>query len=184
MKKIIQMIAGISRQLDILAGICLTGVMILVVANILMRSLFNQPILGTYDVVGLLTALGIGFALANCAILNGHIAVDFVVDRLPIKIQVPVDILVDLIGFGFWGLVAWHVGAYAKVLATNGVVSATAQIPLYPIVYLIAFSLAGLSLVLLARLINSLAKAVAGVSMEKLAWSVELSDDSARKAVR
>jgi len=183
MNKLTNLVAGVSRQLDTIAGFCLAGVMVLVVANILMRSLFNQPILGTYELVGFLTALGIGFALANCALLNGHIAVDFVVDRFPAKFQLLVGILVDLIGLIFWGYAAWHVGQYAKILATNGVVSATAQIPLYPIVYLIALSLVGLSLVLLARLINALGKVAMGMSLEKLPWQINLSD-SARKAVR
>jgi len=71
-----------SRAIDGVAGLALGGVAVLVTANILLRALLNRPIVGTYELVGYLTAAVIGLSLAHCALQNSHIAVDFLVEHL------------------------------------------------------------------------------------------------------
>jgi TRAP-type C4-dicarboxylate transport system permease small subunit len=161
MEKVTGLVTRISRLLDQLAGLCFVLVMSLVVMNILLRVLFKTPILGAYEIVGYLTAIGIGLALASCAVQNGHIAVDLVINRLPCKLQATIDTLMNLIAFCFWGLAAWHLGKYAQEMTVSKVVAATTRIPLYPIIYLIALSVLGLCLVLMVKMFNSFKKAVA-----------------------
>jgi len=141
----------VCKQLDKAAGFCIAAVMVLVVANILLRAIFSRPILGTYELVGLLTALGIGLALAHCAWQNGHIAVGFVMDRLPLRLQAAFDLLTTLATLGFWGLTAWQLCRYAASMAANGVVSATARVPVYPVLYLLALGFFVLCLVQVVR---------------------------------
>ena len=149
-------VKSLSQWLDRIAGLCLAGIMVLVVANIILRAIFNSPILGTIDYVGFLAALAIGLALAYCAVQNAHIAVDFVVERLPHKLQAIVDSLINIIALGFWGLVSWKMFEYARSLAASGVVSPTTQTPFHPFVYLVSLGLFVLCLVLLVRLIDSI----------------------------
>jgi len=149
-------VKSLSRWLDIVAGCCLAGIMVLVVSNIILRVIFNSPILGTIDYVGFLAALAIGLALAYCAVQNAHIAVDFIIERFPYQVQAVVDSLMNIVALGFWGLVSWKMVEYAQSLAASGVVSPTTQTPFHPYVYLVSLGLFVLCLVLLVRLIDSI----------------------------
>ena len=149
-------IVGFSKFLDRIAGLFLVAVMSLVVGNILLRVLFGKSILGTYEFVGFITAAMIGLSLAYCAIQKGHIAIGLFMDKMPPKIQHISDILINGIALIFWMLSAWHLYQYAYKMSLSGVVSPTTQMPFYYFVYIVAFGVFALSLVMLLRLIESL----------------------------
>lgn len=155
MEKLKIAVSALSRGLDKIAGLCMVLIMVVVVSNILMRVIFNRPILGTVDYVVFLTVAVIALSLAHCALQKGHIAVSFVVDRLPLKIQAVVDLSMNAAAMFFWGLCAWQIFLYANKMAASGLVSATAQIPVYPFIYLVAIGLLALSLVLLVSTVES-----------------------------
>lgn len=158
MKNLSGFVAGLSRMLDRIAAICIVFIMVLVVGNILLRVFIGSPILGTYEYVGFLTAAMIGLALASCALQNGHIAVSFVLEKFPTKMQAVVDIIMNIFALSFWGLSAWYIGKYANSMTVSGVVSPTTQTPFYPFVYLVSFGMMALCLVLLLRLVESIKK--------------------------
>ena len=162
MRQFSGIITEISRILDRIAGFFMVALMVLVVTNVLLRSIFKTTILGTYEYVGFLTAAMIGLALAYCAVQNGHIAVGLVVDRFKMKTQACIDIIVNVTALSFWGLAAWYVAKYANSMTVSGVVSATTQTPFYPFVYLVATGLLVLCLVLLVRSLESIKKAAFG----------------------
>lgn len=163
MKQLTDFVIGLSRHLDKLAGLCVIGTMLLVVANILLRTLFSRPILGSYEIVSYLTALAIGFALAHCAVQSGHIAVGIIVDRLSKSLQAVIDSAINLTALVFWGLCVWHLVEFAQTTAKSGLVSPTAQIPVAPVIYLVALGLASLSLVVFVRSLDSLARLRASI---------------------
>ncbi len=134
--------------------------MVLVVGNIILRISIKRPILGTYEYVGYLAALVIGLALAYCAIQNSHIEVRFLLERFPPKVQVVIDIVVGFISLIFLILSTWHTGKYAYSMILSGEVSPTTRTPFYPFVFLVAFSLLALSLVVLLKLIENIRKGV------------------------
>lgn len=141
-------VVKLSSLLDKLAGFCLVASIVLIVVNIVLREVFSSPFLGTYELVSLFSASLIGLSIAQCAVKKGHIAVTILVDKLPKMLQDLIDGLMTLIGLCFWGLAAWHVMIYGISLKTTGVVSPTTQISFYPVVFLIAFGLVVLCLVL------------------------------------
>lgn len=157
-EKFTGLVTATSRILDKIAGFCMVSIMLLVVSNIVLRVLFNHPILGTYEYVVFLTVAAIGLSLAHCAVQNGHIAVDILMDRLPLKIQGVIDLVMNTAALLFWGLCAWQIGIYANKMAISGLVSPTSQIPMHPFIYLVAFSILALSLVLLSKTMESLQK--------------------------
>lgn len=145
-----------SRYIDILAGFILAGVAGLVVANVLMRAVFNRPIAGTYELVGYLTAAVIGLSLAHCAVQNSHIAVGFLVDRLPRVTQRFIGVIVNFPSFVFLCLISWYMVSYGNTIALSGRVSSTIQLPFYPFIYLVALGFFMLALVIAFRLMESL----------------------------
>ncbi len=148
------------RGLDNFAALCIVGVMLLVVSNVILKGIFKSPILGTFEYVSLFTAIGIGFALANCALQGGHIAVSFLVEKLSNRIQAVIDVFVYSTSAVFWALSAWYVAQHGHMMTTNSMVAATTQIPLSPFVYLISVGLFGLCLVLFINVTTSLRKAL------------------------
>lgn len=131
-------IIKISRFMDFLAGIILAATASLVVANILGRVLLNRPILGTYEMVGFLTAAVVGLALARCALENSHIAISFLTDKLPPSWQRFIELAVDLPAMFFLFFAAYNLFAYGLRLESSGVVSSTIRLPFYPFIYLVA----------------------------------------------
>jgi TRAP-type C4-dicarboxylate transport system permease small subunit len=162
---------------DVLAGLFFCAVMVLVVLNIILRTVFKHPITGAYELVGLLTAVGISLALANCQLNNGHVAVGFFIDRLPINKQVRVDLVINTVSLIFWGLITWQLFIYGGVILSKGVVSSTASIPLYPFIFLIGIGLLSMSMVICLTLLELLGNALRGLSLA--GWDLE---EIARKA--
>lgn len=156
------LVAGLCRVLDKVAGLCIVGTMLVVVVNVVLRAAFGSPLLGTYDYVGFLTASAIGLAVAYCAVQKGHIAIGFVADRLPPKLQAAAAVIVNAAGSCFWALAAWHVWQYGSSVRANNLVAPTSQLPIYPFVYLVAAGLFALSLVLLVKLAESIQRTAAG----------------------
>lgn len=183
MKKFTGLVGELCRGLDKLAGLCFFSVMLLIIANIVLRAVLKRPILGTYELVGILTAVGISLALAHCALRNGHIAVDLVVDRLPSRIQAIIDALTGFVSFIFWTAVAWYLFEYGSSMMAKGLVSSTAQIPIYPIIYLCAVGMLGLCLVLAVKFADSLKSSFAGIAVPELLAQPEMTN-SIKKAVR
>lgn len=183
MRKFVRVVERLSLEMDKAAGFCIAAVMVLVVCNVILRKVFKQPILGTYELVGYLTALGVSLALASCAFQNGHIALDYLVNKFPEKIRALLNMGINLTVLCFWGFSSWHVGKYAQNLMENGVVSPTAQIPVYPFVLLIGLGLVGLCLVSLVRVWEYSGILLADLTLFKLPRQPGIIED-VRKAVR
>jgi len=149
-------IVKISRLMDLLAGVILAATASLVVANILGRALFNRPILGTYELVGFLTAAVVGLALARCALENSHIAISFLTDKLPPSWQRFTEFAVDLPATVFLFFAAYNIFAYGSRLAASGVVSSTIRLPFYPFIYLVAAGFLMLAMTVLLSLIKQI----------------------------
>lgn len=152
------LIVNISTVLDRIAGFAIFVSMLLVVANTITRVLFNKPILGTMEYVGFLAAVAVGLALAKCAIGNGHIAVDLLMERLQPSIRIFIDGLVLLVTVIFLGLCSWGLFQYGVSSAASGLVSPTTQTPIYPFIYLVALGFAVFALVQLVKFIDCLGR--------------------------
>lgn len=143
-----------SRGLDVLAGLILAGTALLVVANIIGRTLLNYSILGTYEMVGFLTAAAVGLSLARCAVENSHIAIEFILDRFPQKVQRAVEIIFSIPSILFLAFATYNLFAYGLRIARTGEVSPTTQIIFYPFIYLAAIGFMLLTLVVLLKFIK------------------------------
>jgi len=176
LKQLYSFVKGVSSILDKLAQICLFSVMLLIVSNIILRVVFNHPILGTYEMVGYLTALGIGFALAYCAFQNGHIAVSFIMEKFPQKFQSSVDILVNAVSLIFWAGAVFYLGNFGQAMKMKGLVSPSAEIPVYPFIFLIALGILGLSMVLLFKLLISCREVFGTIPAGKRSWKPDTAD--------
>ena len=146
---------------NLFAGICFFSVMVLILANIIMRKLFNLPIMGTVELVGLLTATGIGFSLAHCEMNNGNVAMTIITDRLNAKTQHIIEVLINSISLSFWAVVAWRIFIYGSSSLKSGWVSSTASVPIFPFIFILFFNIACLCFVVALKLTCSFNSAAA-----------------------
>jgi len=144
---------------DLLAGVCFFSVMALVLANIVMRNVFRLPVLGTVEIVGLLTATGLGLALAHCEMIDFNIAMDIVTEKLSRGTQRIISIVIYTISLCFWAIVVWRTFVYANTSFANGRVTATASIPIYPFVFILGFNLICLCAALAYKLVQAVKNA-------------------------
>ena len=136
-----------------LAGFCFFSVMALVLANIILRNVFKLPILGTVEIVGLLTSTGLGLSLSSCEMNDGNIAMDVFTEKLPRKAQKIIDIFVYLISLSFFAIVVWRIFVFAGTAFSNGRVTATTSIPVFPFIFILGFNVFCLCTVLAYKLV-------------------------------
>jgi TRAP-type C4-dicarboxylate transport system permease small subunit len=90
------------------AGIALTAMMFLTVADVILRT-FKRPIVGAYDLVGLLGAVVIGFAIPQTSRVKGHVLMDFLTGRLSHTAQSVLHVVTRLLAIATFAIIGWNV---------------------------------------------------------------------------
>jgi len=143
------MIKRLNEALAWAAGAALMIMMLLSVANIILR-LAHRPLGGTAELVGWLAALTAAFALGYTQLHRGHVAIELVVERLPKRPRALLTAVISLAAALFFALAAWRTGLLAHRLSQLGKLSETMHFSYAPFTYAVAFGLACFALVLLA----------------------------------
>jgi TRAP-type C4-dicarboxylate transport system permease small subunit len=153
-------VESLSGIMDQMAAMAIVLTMFVIVANIILRSLFHKPLTGIMDYVMILTAVTIALALASCAVQNGHIAVDLIIEKFPAKVRNVIDTLTNLASLIFWLFAAIFMLDYAVTMAITGTLFPTTQIPFAPVLVVIAAGIFALAVVLFYRLLDTVRKLV------------------------
>lgn len=152
--KIVQRLA---RSINWIAAISIMGMMLLTTADVILRY-FRHPIPGTYEIVGFLGSIAVGFALASTSVQKGHVAVSILFERFSTKSQSLIETANSLLAACFFSLLTWQCVLLADDLRRSGEVSLTLEMPFYPFVYGIAAGCAVLTLVLISDFLVFLIK--------------------------
>jgi len=128
-------IEKLSTWMQAISGFALVFIMLLTVADVCLRNLFQKPIIGTYEFVGMAAAVVIGFALPITSWLRGHIFVDFFIQKFSPKVRAGFNIVTRLLCIGLFILIVWNLFLFANNLYVSGEVTPTRHIPFYPIAY-------------------------------------------------
>jgi len=154
MKKIEFYIERSADACNAVAAVAVVAMTFVIMCDVVMR-FFKIALPGAYDMVGLLGAVVVAFALTSTSIQRGHIAVDFVYDKVPQRYRLFFDVFNELAGSVFFALLAWQCLAYAAALKSAGEVSLTVKIPIHPFVTGIGLNCALLSMYLLLHLVRA-----------------------------
>jgi TRAP-type C4-dicarboxylate transport system permease small subunit len=139
----------------------LTGLLIMMLItciDVIGAKIFLLPVLGAIDIAMLSQVVAISFACAMALILGRHVQVEFIVTRLPRRVQAVTDSIVFFLGLFFFVLVVWRLCVHGYHFQTGGELSATARIPLYLFAYGIALASIPVCLVCLQKFLKSLMK--------------------------
>jgi TRAP-type C4-dicarboxylate transport system permease small subunit len=151
-------VSNLSIWLNWIAGGGLVLMLALVVGDIIGIKIFSAPIPGAIELVAFLGVVVIGFAIAYTQTIHGHIRVDFIVLKFPPRLAAVIDVLMLVLGMGFFIILAWRSFDYAYILQSSGEVSMTQKLPFYPFVYGMAFCFVVTFLVLMVEFIKSIIK--------------------------
>jgi TRAP-type C4-dicarboxylate transport system permease small subunit len=127
----------ISKLLNIIAGIAVTFMMLLTVADVLLRA-GGHPIIGTFEVVALSLALVIGFSIPQVSLDRGHVAMDFLLEKLTKRSKDVMNTFTRILALIFFAFIGYNLFNVAARFHASGEVSPTIKLPFYPVTYGVA----------------------------------------------
>jgi TRAP-type C4-dicarboxylate transport system permease small subunit len=134
MERLILNVGKLSKGLAMVSKVVLTFSILLTVVDVIGRS-FRRPVLGTYELVCLSSAIVFGFCLPHVSWMKSHIAVDFLIEKLPPVGRRIFRVAAKCAGIGLFLIIGKSLLALAGNLHKAGEVSVLLYIPFYPIVY-------------------------------------------------
>jgi TRAP-type C4-dicarboxylate transport system permease small subunit len=141
------------------AGTVVLGVMVLVtVADVLVRLFLDRPIRGAFEIVEFLMVMVVFSAMAYTGLLRGHIVIQILSSRLPERPRAILDSIADLISIGFCCLVIWQGIAQAQITRLQNDISGVLGIPVSPFYYVLVLGMALTGLVFLANFLESVGR--------------------------
>jgi TRAP-type transport system small permease protein len=123
-----------STWLSYLGVFSLFVMMLITMADVLARYIFNSPILGVFELTEFLVLILIFSFIAYTQAENGHVSVDFLVNRLPKKTRTVVELFNRSACLGLMALIAYMGFLRALEMKQVGETSLNLGIPNYPFV--------------------------------------------------
>ncbi len=140
----------LARGLALAAGAVLVALVLLTVADVGLRYLFDAPIFGAHDVTELGLVLVVFGAMAFCGRSGGHVAVDVMGRWMGPRLSRWADALVAALAAATFAVLAWRAAVSAFEAAALGESSNLLSIPYAPFYGVIALGAVLYALVLLA----------------------------------
>jgi TRAP-type C4-dicarboxylate transport system permease small subunit len=126
-----------SKLLNIIAGVAVTVMMLMTVADVLLRA-GRHPIIGTYEVVALLMGVVIGFGIPQVSLDRGHVYVEFLLQKFSERVKNVVNTLTRVLCMILFALIGVNLFSVGAAFRASGEVSPTIQLPFYPVAYAVA----------------------------------------------
>lgn len=143
----------LTRFFHVIASLAVVVMMLTVVADVLLRFVFNIPVRGAYDVVGFGLLVMVFFGMAPVVARQGEILIDIVDGMLPPAALGLLKMLASLGTLVFFVFLGWSMFGPARDAFTYGDRSLELGVPLWTL-WAVAFSgLAGTVWVALRRLL-------------------------------
>ena len=134
MQRLLRMVSKISKWMNGIAAAALGFMILLTVADVILRS-FRKPIIGTYEIVALSGAVIIGFSIPFTSWMKGHVNVDLLILKLPPRGKKIFSLITKYLGIGLFLILGWNLIILGMDLYKAGEVTPTRHIPFYPVLY-------------------------------------------------
>lgn len=154
------------QALHIASCLVLMSLMMLTVADVAGRYLFNRPITGTYELTGLFAALAVflGFGFAHMA--REHITIDLVYSAVGPGMRRALDVFATVVTVGAAVVLAWGLRHYAGRMDAGGYTTSVLKVPIGPFVWGAVLGTAAYGIAAAGDLVQ-FARSLAGRSPEK-----------------
>jgi TRAP-type C4-dicarboxylate transport system permease small subunit len=155
-----RMLAVFSKWATVIAGVALTAMLIISVADVIGNKIFHHPIQGTTDYVSFLAIITIIFSLSYSLIEKAHVQVDLFLNKLPRRVKAIFEIFIALLSLTLFVLLTWFSVRYGIRLQKNNELSMTQRIPVFPFAYAVAFACLPACLYLFLEVLRAIKKLV------------------------
>lgn len=149
-----------SRFMNNIGAVVLVAMMLMTVADVSMRYLFNHPILGSVEITNYMMVSLAFLGMAWCAVKKGNVKVDVVVEHFSPRVQGIFDSVTCFFSLAIVSLIAGYNFLEARDKMVWYETSDILKVPSYPFLLVLATGSAVLCLVLVINLIQFLRKAV------------------------
>ncbi|MBW1669309.1 MAG: TRAP transporter small permease [Deltaproteobacteria bacterium] len=156
----VKLVSHLCSAVSRIAWGALFFMMLLTVADVFMRKVFNHSILGTVELTQFMLLVLIFFSLAQTELMDGHVKVDLIVSRFSPRGQALFDLITQISCFLLSLLMTWSTVVYAERMRASGEVSQDLWLPVYPFVYVVAAGWALFGIALFIKFTLALKKAV------------------------
>lgn len=130
----------------------LLGIMFLTVFDIVARSLFRMPILGSYEITQFLLAIFVLLGIGYTEQVDGHVKVTLFSERMPRRLRIGFDIFVSFLSSILFAVVVWKGWIHAVNAFHSGLSSDILRIPAYPFLFILPLGAGFLCLEIIIKL--------------------------------
>jgi TRAP-type C4-dicarboxylate transport system permease small subunit len=130
----------VEEGLVIVAGIFVVVMMLITMADVAMRSVFNSPLEGAYEITEFLMAGVVFLGLAYMQREKGHLAIEIFTERMPPWARSAVRIFGYLVALVLFSAIAYETSQLAyEAWDVQDYTMGAARLPLWPVKTAIAF---------------------------------------------
>lgn len=147
-----------SNVLTGIGSIALVFIMLIVSADVFMRSAFNSPIRGSGDLVILAFSMIAFFGMASAALEGEHVMLNAIVEKLPRVLRHTIQAAMMFITTMALGFTTWRLCMQGLRLQSMDAVTAILRIPTPPFLYLATLAFALMTLVFLMKTFESITR--------------------------
>ena len=126
----------------ILSVFCVAGIMLISVLDVIMRGIFNSPIIGATEISQMLM-VGAVLGAGGGILTDQNIQVDIVVNALPKKAQQILELITVSLSIVIYGLIAWRLCVESESVIKFGKAFSLLKVPYYPFYWLLALGFIG-----------------------------------------
>ena len=148
----------VSGALSLLGGMLIIVMMFFTFVTVILRYLFNSPVPGDFELIVFTLVILVAFAISYTMVNDRHVTVTFF--SFPRRVQAIVNIFTHLFALCIFGLASWQTFAYGSKLLKYGQYSAILHLPDSIFIYLLAFGLFLLCIVLLVKILSYIGEAM------------------------
>lgn len=158
-KRVEQILYHISDIGRLVGEVLLGGIVSLMVADIILRYIFNRPLAYSKEMVELTLVLVVFFGIAICTAQRGHVKMDIFLMRFPQRVQAVINSFIYILATGLFSLITWRSFVYVMQIRDRGQESAILGVPIYPFVFMVALWSLLITLLFLSQLIHFVVEA-------------------------
>jgi len=146
-----------SRVVNFVGGILIIVLMLFTFSTVILRYLFNSPVPGDFELIVFSLVVLVAFAMAYTMVQGRHVTVTFF--SLPKRAQAICDVITHLFSLIIFSVAAWQTVVYGNKLLRYGQHSAILDMPVSAFIYIFAFGVVLLCLVLLVKILYFITEA-------------------------
>jgi len=139
MKKVEKIIRLIIEASGIVGVVILLAMMMMTVADVIMRYFFRRPIIGSVEISVVLMVCVVFLSIGWCALNDGHISVDIITGKLSKRGRALLDGFDNIVTLVLALIITWRSFMEAVFVKDMEVTSPLLAIPRYPFVLVTSF---------------------------------------------